>query len=494
MQKILILISVFSIITFSQPKREFRGAWVATVANIDWPSQNNLSSDEQIREMYRMFTSLRNSGINAVLFQVRTECDALYKSDLEPWSFHLTGKQGKAPEPFFDPLEKAIEISHELNLELHAWFNPYRAVRVSGEYELAENHVAKVHPDWILKFDKLKILNPGLPEVREFILAVVKDVLNRYDIDGIHFDDYFYPYSPKVSTEDTTTFANYNREFTNIDEWRRDNINILMKEIYETINSTKPYVKFGLSPFGIVKNEYAGTNGFQSYDILYCDPLSWINGNYIDYINPQLYWEMEHRAAPYAKLLPWWASVKGDRHLYIGHFSSQMAAKDYKGKKEELDNQINMNRKNGNVDGSVFFSAKSISQNWNGFADKLKEKFYSSIAFPPQMSWKDSISPNPPVNLTISQSEKFVTINWDSPHYAEDGELPHYYAVYRFNENENIDISNPAKIIYLTYPNETIFLDFVDGLKKGTYFYAVTSLDRLHNESSAVSVGPVIIK
>ncbi|GAB4131053.1 MAG: glycoside hydrolase family 10 protein [Ignavibacteriales bacterium] len=494
MRKLLIVFFIFSSLIISQPKREFRGAWVATVANIDWPSKNNLSTDEQIREMYLMFKKLKDAGLNAVLFQVRTECDALYKSELEPWSFHLTGMQGKAPEPFYDPLEKAIQIAHEMNMELHAWFNPYRAVRIDGEYELAENHVAKLHPEWILQFEKLKILNPGIPEVREFILNIIKDVLNRYDIDGIHFDDYFYPYTPKISIEDSSTFANYNRGFTNIDDWRRNNINILMKEIYSLIKSTKPYVKFGISPFGIVKNEYAGTNGFQSYDILYCDPLSWIEGKYIDYINPQLYWEMNHKTAPYSKLLPWWASIKNERHLYIGHFSSRTEAKDYKGDKSELDNQIKMNRRTENVDGSIFFSAKSISGNWNNLADRLKENYYSSVAFPPTMPWIDSIPPLPPTNLTISQTEKFVTVNWDSPHYAEDGELPTYYAVYRFNSNETIDINDAGKIIYLTYPGETIFLDYIANMKKGSYFYVVTSLDRMRNESISISAGPVDIK
>lgn len=494
MRKLLILILIMFSVSYAQPKREFRGAWVATVANIDWPSRNNLSTEEQIREMYVMFEKLHQTGINAVFFQIRTECDALYKSNFEPWSFHLTGKQGKSPEPFYDPLEKAIQIAHEMNMELHAWFNPYRAVRLDGEYELAENHPAKVHPEWILQFGKLKILDPGNPEVREFIINIIKDVLNRYDIDGIHFDDYFYPYTPKISTEDSLTFLKYNRSITNIDDWRRDNINILMKEIYSVIKSAKPYVKFGISPFGIVKNEYAGTDGFQSYDILYCDPLTWIKGKYVDYINPQLYWEMNHKTAPYSKLLPWWASIINGRHLYIGHFSSKMAAKDYKGDNEELEKQIELNRRTKNVHGSIFFSAKSISENWNNFADRLKEKFYHSIAFPPTMPWIDSIPPLPPVNLTISQTEKFVTVNWESPNYADDSELPIYYAVYRFSLDETIDINNAKKLVYLTYPNETIFLDYLANINKGTYFYVVTSLDRMHNESIPVSVGPIKIK
>jgi uncharacterized lipoprotein YddW (UPF0748 family) len=238
---LLLLVSFQIIAQIIPPKREFRGAWVATVANIDWPKNRpNATSGEQISDLITILKKLKESGINAVMFQVRTECDALYNSKFEPWSYWLTNQQGKAPEPFFDPLEYAIDEAHKLGMELHAWFNPYRAVKNVGDYDPAENHVSVTHPDWILNFGNYKMLDPGLPEVKEFVLNVMKDVLHNYDIDGIHFDDYFYPYSPKVSSEDAETYEKYGSQFDNIDDWRRDNINSLMAMIYEEIKKEKP--------------------------------------------------------------------------------------------------------------------------------------------------------------------------------------------------------------------------------------------------------------
>lgn len=464
-------------------KHEFRGAWIATVANIDWPTQNNLPVGTQMIELVQMLEKLKTAGINAVLFQIRTECDALYASNYEPWSFWLTGEQGKTPDYLFDPLEFAISEAHSRGMELHAWFNPYRAVKNIGEYQIAPDHVSVKHPGWILTFGKYKMLDPGLPQVRKHVLNVMRDVLTRYDIDGIHFDDYFYPYGPKVSDEDSLTFSNHNRGFTNIDDWRRDNINLLMKEIYEVILSEKPHVKFGISPFGIVRNEYANTDGFNSYDILYCDPLSWLEGKYVDYINPQLYWEIDHDKAPMRKLLPWWASVVGGRHLYIGQYSSRMAGQKYEGSKSELGDQIKMIRNTPAAGGSVFFSAKSIANNWSSFADTLKSTYYRYIALPPVMSWKDFVPPNKPKYLTITVNSSEVVLNWDEPPSASDGDYPAYYLVYRFKNGEKINLRDPSKIVYRTYPGETIFIDLLDKLDRGKYVYLVTSVDKLHNEN-----------
>ncbi|MDE3058211.1 MAG: family 10 glycosylhydrolase, partial [Bacteroidota bacterium] len=266
----------------SPPKREFRGVWIATVANIDWPLHKGEPPAVQQRELISILDNLKSSGINAVIFQVRPECDALYRSSIEPWSYWLTGEQGKPPEPVWDPLHFAIEQAHKRGMELHAWFNPYRAVRLAsgkGSYPLAPNHVAVRHPDWILTFGALKLLNPGLPAVRTYVTNVILDVVRRYDVDGIHFDDYFYPYSP-ITNEDSLTFLRYSRGFTNLADWRRDNVNLLIKMIHDSISVIKPWVKFGISPFGIWRNKIAdggaGTNGFEAYDKLYCDALEWL--------------------------------------------------------------------------------------------------------------------------------------------------------------------------------------------------------------------------
>jgi uncharacterized lipoprotein YddW (UPF0748 family) len=493
MKKILLTCLLVPVLLTPQnknPKYEFRGAWVATVANIDWSSKPALPVGKQIIELVQMFDSLEAAGINAVFFQVRTECDALYNSKYEPWSYWLTGKQGKAPEPFYDPLELAVSEAHTRKMELHAWFNPYRAVKKIGAYEADSMHVSVLHPEWILQFKDYKMLDPGNPDARKYVLNVMTDVLENYDVDGIHFDDYFYPYGPKVSNEDSLTFVNYNRGFTDINDWRRDNINQLMREIYQVVNKIKPHVKFGISPFGIVKNEYAGTDGFNSYEILYCDPLTWLDEQIVDYINPQLYWEMDHDKAPYKKLLPWWTTVKNDRHLYIGHFSSKMAAAGYKGSYAELGDQIKMNRAN-NVEGSVFFSAKSISRNWSGFKDTLTNNYYKYPAFPSTMPWKDSVPPLPPVNVTFTEQNNSVIVNWNTPRTADDGEYPYNYAVYKFSVNEPVDIKNTAKMIHKTINAATIFIDNDHNLETQKFIYVVTSLDRLHNESDFVIAGSV---
>ena len=235
------------------PKHEFRGAWIATVINLDWPSSRNASSHTQQRNLTDMIDGLKEAGINAVFFQVRSEADAMYASGIEPWSFWLTGEQGASPEPFYDPLEVAIEEAHKRGVELHAWINPYRASRGSS-YEKAADHITKRYPQWVLTFGNIATLNPGLPEVRNHIARVIMDIVRRYDIDGVHFDDYFYPYPPNnISTEDSGTFAEHNRGITSIADWRRDNVNLLVAQVADSIRAVKPHVKFGISPFGILE-------------------------------------------------------------------------------------------------------------------------------------------------------------------------------------------------------------------------------------------------
>ncbi len=485
-KRILLLLFVTTIIIAQNqnPKREFRAAWIATVVNIDWPLNKNNSTELQKENLVKQLDSLADVGINAVLFQVRAECDAFYKSQYEPWSHWLTGEQGKAPNPIYDPLEFAIKESHKRGMELHAWFNPYRAVRDTALYQLDENHVAIKHPNWIIESKKLKILNPGLPEVREHIKNVMKDVLTNYDIDGIHFDDYFYPYGPKISNEDSLTFLKYDRGITNIDDWRRDNINLLMKEIYEIVKKEKPYVKFGISPFGIVRNEYAGTNGFNSYDAIYCDPLNWLENKIVDYVIPQIYWEIGHAKADYAKLVPWWSTVTNNRHLYIGHYSSKMCAVDYEGSKAEIGNQVRLNRNTTNVLGSVYFSAKSITRNWSGLADSMKNNWYKDIALPPVMTWLDSVPPIKPENVHLVTTNTGLLIRWNLPNIAKDGEFPSYYLVYKFNSKNEIDLSKSENIIAKVLNKETSYFNLNGNSESNCY--VVTSLDRLHNESEGI--------
>lgn len=472
-------------------KYQLRGAWVATVGNIDWPSKRTLSTEEQKKELTDMFDKLQQANINVVFFQVRTECDALYASTLEPWSYWLTGKQGQAPSPFYDPLEFAVQEAHKRNMELHAWFNPYRAAKSFQSYPQDTNHLTIKKPEWILTFKgekegtQYKILDPGNPEVRSFIVSVVADVLTRYDVDGIHFDDYFYPYSPKVSTEDSSSFRQFNPSQLSIDNWRRYNINTLMADLHTLIQAKKQYVKFGISPFGIVQNKYAGTNGFDAFGILYCDPLNWLENKIVDYINPQLYWEIGHDKADYAKLLPWWGTVTNGRHLYIGLYSSRFSsAKDNKFK-GQIAQQMGMNRSNNNVGGEVFFSAKSITNTETGLLDELKNGFYKYPAFPPVPEWKTSSPVAAPYSLQFSRKENGILLRWNNRPELQ----PYRYAVYRFKTSEEIDCTNTAYLVGITGGGATEYLDTSISGISGPYIYVLKAMDRLWKEGmSAASV------
>ncbi len=474
------------------PKREFRGAWIATVGNIDWPKDRSSTSGQKIAELVKIFDRLKDAGINAVFFQVRTECDALYKSNFEPWSYWLTNQQGNEPDPFFDPLEFAISEAHSRGMELHAWFNPYRALKDSGEYDIFYDHISKTHPEWILSFGRYKMLDPGNSEVMEYIINVIVDVLTQYDVDGIHFDDYFYPYSPKVSNEDSLTFVKYNRGFRNVDDWRRDNINSLMKRIYQIIKAYKPHVKFGISPFGIVENKYAGTDGFNSYSIIYCDPLTWIREKSVDYVIPQLYWEMDHPKAPYKKLLPWWASVIEDRHLYIGLYSSRFQSNQYMNNGFEIRNQIEMNRKYENVRGCVFFSARSIYDNHNGLLDSLKNNLFRYPALLPTMKWIDSIPPNKPANVSLQKDSNRIILEWKCSEKNSQGETAAGYVIYRFINEEKINLDDPSKIVEIISPGRQRFVDKLDSQIKGEIKYVITALDRHQNESEGEVIDVVV--
>ncbi|NLT52349.1 MAG: family 10 glycosylhydrolase [Ignavibacteria bacterium] len=468
------------------PKREMRGTWLATVVNIDWPSSSKLSSTDQILELINIFDKLDSAGINTVFFQVRTECDALYNSNYEPWSYWLTGKQGKNPDPYFDPLETAIALAHYRGMELHAWLNPYRAVRKSGEYALSGNHISKTHPDWILSFGDLKMLNPGIPGVTGYINDIIKDIIEKYDVDGIHFDDYFYPYSPQIQNQDAVVFKQYGKNFTNIDDWRRNNINSMISKVSKTIKSHNPAIKFGVSPFGIVENKYAGTKGFESYNQIYCDPLNWIENNTVDFLTPQVYWEFGNKNAPYDKLTKWWAEVTSTVNLFIGQFSSKYSAKDYKNYKKEIPDQILFNRKIENVEGQVLFSAKSIFMNYGGLFDNLRNNLFKYPALIPVSKNAASIPPPlPPVNLRIESTNNNFNICWDNPEISSSLEIPAYYVIYGFRKNEIPSVNNPENILGIVKRmNKNCFAIKNLGIKT----FIITSLDRYQKESSADAI------
>lgn len=429
------------------PKHEFRGAWVASVTNLDWPVRG-ASTEAQQEQLRDILDGLQEVGINAVIFQVRPEADALYDSELEPWSYWLTGEQGTAPEPYYDPLQFAIQEAHARGMELHAWFNPYRAERVVGDYPLDENHVASRHPEWTFSIGDpaIRVLDPGLPEVREFVTEVVTDVVRRYDIDGVHFDDYFYPYPPnQITDQDDATFAEYDRGFTNRGDWRRDNINLLMEMVHDSIDAVKPHVKFGVSPFGIWKSGVpSGIVGMDAHSVIYADPVAWMENQWLDYLTPQLYWKFGG-GQDYGTLAPWWADQRNGRHLYpgIGAYKADGSTfwnpDDYSA--NEVPRQLRFNREHDEIHGSVIFRSSNLTRyGTKGLADSLQSNIYARPALTPPMPWKSMVAPEPPVDLDFRWNEDDTTvveITWSEPVADEASVSPRRYAVYHvYSETE----------------------------------------------------------
>ncbi len=461
------------------PKREFRGAWIATVTNIDWPSGTNPESQKQ--QLINLLDGLKAININAVMFQIRPECDALYQSSIEPWSHWLTGIQGTAPNPFYDPLKFAIDEAHKRGMELHAWFNPYRAERSVGNYVLSPDHVINKHPDWILQVGTVKFLNPGLKVVRDYVTSVFMDVARRYDVDGIHIDDYFYVEG--ITSQDASTFTNYPRGFTNLADWRRDNVNILIKEVNDSLKAIKPWVKWGVSPRGIWRPGYPpGITGNDNYNSIYCDAMAWLHAKSIDYINPQLYWAFGG-GQDYGKLMPWWADSAGanGRHMYVGHAIYRI---NNPFNATEIPRQIRLNRTDNYCQGSVLYNTSSTLANPLGFSDSLKKDLYRYIALNPVMSWKDIVPPNPIQNLRFERlANGQGGITWDLPNTASDGDSASRYVVYRFDYSviHQGDLDNSSHIFNIEGSRQSIPGEPPNPT--GPYYFVVTALDRNYNES-----------
>ncbi|QJD95331.1 family 10 glycosylhydrolase [Mucilaginibacter robiniae] len=477
------------------PKREFRGVWVATVTNVDWPSRPGLPAERQQQELTNILNYHQQTGINAIMLQVRPAADAFYAKSREPWSKWLSGHQGQAPSIAYDPLEFAITEAHKRGMELHAWFNPYRATMDGNFAALSPQHVTKLHPDWFFIYGGRKLFNPGLPEVRAYIVQVILDVVDNYDVDGIHMDDYFYPYPiAGQHINDAATYAQYGSGFDNIKDWRRNNVDLLIHSLADSIHKHKPYIKFGISPFGIWRNksddsEGSDTHGGSSYDEQFADSQKWIAEGWLDYINPQIYWPFGNRAAAFEKLVSWWSDNAFNHHLYVGQAAyrgNEIASTGFKNP-DQLTAQIRYLRNNPRVQGSVFFSSASLRRNILGFNDSLRTHYYKTPALPPVMLWLDSVAPNAPRQLLVSRNEeRGLTLNWQIPLLAHDKEAVYGYVVYRFYEGEKIDLSGASHILHIQYNTATTAED--ETAEKGkNYTYIVTALDRLKNESPPVT-------
>lgn len=398
------------------PSREYRAAWVATVGNIDWPSSNRLSVAAQKAELTAILDRAAKLNLNAIIFQVRPGCDALYASTIEPWSEYLTGEMGKAPEPFYDPLAFAIDEAHQRGLELHAWFNPYRARHASAQSPVSPNHVSKTRPSLVREYGRYLWLDPGEKAVQDYSLSVVMDVVRRYDVDGVHFDDYFYPYKERgrdgkeLDFPDDASWERYGKKSgLSRDDWRRENVNRFIERVYSSVKSAKPWVKFGVSPFGIWRpGNPPQIKGFDAYASLYADARKWFEKGWVDYFAPQLYWAIEPPEQSYPVLLKWWAQQNArHRHLVPGLNSTQTRRR---WQPEEILNQIRITRKQPGASGHIHWNMSSLL-GASRLADALAKEVYAQPALIPAAPWLDQTPPGKP-RLGINSAASRVS--WES--------------------------------------------------------------------------------
>ncbi len=505
----LLALQIFAQNLLAQPAAEMRGAWIATVANIDWPSKPGLSADSQKAEIDSLFNVLQRTGLNAVFVQVRPAGDAFYPSRLAPWSRYLTGAQGLAPSPMYDPLDYMVRAAHARHLEFHAWLNPYRATTDLDLNALAPDHLLRaLAPEeanrWFFRYGKKYYFNPGNPSVVSYLTDVVQEILVKYDVDGIHFDDYFYPY-PEAgeSLADYGDFAASPRGFATIEDWRRDNVNQLIQSVSKKIKSIKPYVKFGISPFGvwrnIAKDPQNGSNtraGLTCYDDLYADVLLWLKNDWIDYIAPQLYWTIGFQPADYQTLVDWWSKHSYGRHLYIGHAAYKVGQGTNDpnwNARDQISRQIALNRRNPNVQGSIFYSAKQLLKNPLGVTDTLRYALYSRPALVPGMAYRSELPPATPTICATKATPSTVSLAWSTCDVKTGEDMPYYFAVYRFKGDLVGDFRDPYNLLTITPVNNDRWIFEDKNVTAGEYYtYVVTAYNRMNVGSYASE--PVVVK
>ncbi|PKQ68626.1 glycoside hydrolase family 10 protein [Raineya orbicola] len=470
------------------PRTEMRAVWVTTVANIDFPSRKGLSAEEQKKEFINILEKCKQLNFNAIIVQVRPAADALYESSFELWSEVLQGKQGIAPD--YDPLAFMIEESRKRLLEFHAWVNPFRAIANINFSHIHPEHITRKRPEWFFRYGDRVYFNPGIPEVREYLLQVILEIVRKYDIDGLHFDDYFYPYpiaGEKIN--DDNTFDKFGKDFRNIEDWRRNNIDLFVQAVSDSIRAIKPKMKFGISPAGGWRNKNkdsrgSATNlGQPAYDNVFADTRKWLEQGWVDYLSPQTYWTIASPQASFKVLAEWWNENNFGRHIYSGHALFKIAnseEKDNWNDSQEILRQIRLSRSLKNVRGSMFFSLKHLLRNPLKICDSLQNSVFRFPALVPAMPWKDSIPPLPPDSLKANVFHNNVLLYWQSPQAAPDNEKPDYYVVFRFQNEMEINFEDASKIVAIL--RENYFLD--KNLEQNRrYIYAIKSFDRLHNES-----------
>jgi uncharacterized lipoprotein YddW (UPF0748 family) len=461
------------------PARQLRGMWIATVQGTDWPSDPSASADKQKAEYRRLLDTAKALNLNAVFFQVRPAGDAFYRSPYEPWSQWLTGTQGK--DPGYDVLQFLIKEAHDRDLEFHAWFNPYRASMGTDRKKLAANHPARQHPGWAPKYGDNLWYDPGLPQVRDLASKVVLDVVKRYDIDGVHLDDYFYPYPLGSDFPDKATFKVYGRGFSSVAAWRRHNVDVLVQGLSSQIHQAKPYMKFGISPFGVWRNSSSDPNGsktkaLQSYDDVYADTRMWVKKGWLDYVTPQLYWPIGDPRADYRTLVDWWSrQVAGTGvQLSIGQAAYRVGEDPTWRKPAELSRHLAVDAHYPAVRGDVFFSARDLVHNKGGFATLVRKEHYQRPAIIPVIPGRGGSAPSPAAGVKAAPGGTSVKVQWQGSDATS-------YAVYRVAGKGAGCAPVDSKSLLVTVRGTAISDPTV---KPGTtYTYYVTALDRLHHES-----------
>jgi uncharacterized lipoprotein YddW (UPF0748 family) len=474
------------------PKNEFRAVWIATVANIDWPKNNTDSVDKEKADFIEILDSYKKLNYNAVIVQIRSNGDAFYPSELAPWSRNLTGKEGKAPSPYFDTLEWMINEAHNRGFEFHAWLNPFRATSGSNTEILSKKHDLIKHPDWMIKYAGKYYYNPALPEVQNHLTKVVEEVVEKYDIDAIHFDDYFYPYT--VDGEKFNDTASFNKYGNGADlaDWRRANVSAFVKQISTSIKKIKPWVQFGISPFGVWRNKSVDPRGSDTqagqtnYDDLYADPLVWMENNWVDYILPQLYWSLDHPKASYAKLLKWWSENAKNSAVYIGN--STYKIKSDADKKwdlpTEIPNQIDYTRTFGNVQGNAFFSAKWFLNKNQDVTQLLAENQYKFPAVPAAVpNFKKLVFDVPRVTSVIKEKNELVITLQPTRNNVR------YVVFYGTDTNSIINSDDPSQIIdrfFIHKNNNRLSIRVPINSIENKSKFALSYIDYYGNESKEI--------
>ena len=462
--------------------RQLRGMWIATVANLDWPASPGESAATEQAQYERLLDTAVAMRLNAVFVQVRPAGDAFYPSAYEPWSKYLTGTPGK--NPGYDVLKFLIDEAHKRNLEFHAWFNPYRAGMDTDRNALAASSPARQHPSWAVKYGSQLWYDPGQPQVRQLAETVVLDVLNRYDVDGIHFDDYFYPYPEGGDFPDSASYKAYGGGLSKA-AWRRRNVDTLVQDLSARIHRAKPWVKFGISPFGVWRNSStdpagSATTALQSYDDIYADTRGWVTKGWLDYVAPQLYWPLGDARAGYATLVAWWAKqVAGTKvQLWIGQGAYRVGEDATWKKPAELSRQLSLDARYRQVTGEVFFSAGDLRRNKYGFAARIRADHFTRPALPPVLG--GGSAPAAPTAVRTAAGGKSVKVTWTG---AASGAVE--YAIYRSAGRTPGCAPVGSAALLATVRSTGTSMGLVDpAVRPGaTYTYYVTALDRTHRES-----------